>query len=137
MKKRSTPFLAIGFLIVVSLPIFAIKSHHNCMYDECYCIYYDGGFGVCVENAINNIYKSIAVLWYPVIMISCMVLSKYKTALSPFVVIVMLIALSIWGAFIDPAKWMFVVSLLPSTILLIVASIIDNHKTEKTKKLTP
>jgi uncharacterized membrane protein YjjP (DUF1212 family) len=75
---------------------------------------------MCVREAIDELYWVIAFVWMFVIYGSCMILYHKKNALSPFVIIGMIIALSIWGAFVDPSKWKFVLALIPSVVLIII-----------------
>jgi len=119
--------LAIGLYVSMLLPLLAGKPSHNCMTDECFRIVSGFKCGMCVEKAIDNLYMTIAVLWFVIIVFSCIVFSKWNS-LSPFVVIGLIIAVSIWGAFVDPSKWMFVIALIPSVVILIIAVALDNRK---------
>ncbi len=113
------------------LPVFFMNKHHNCHYeDECLRIWYEGKLGVCVEDAIDNLCLTISVFWWFIIIAGCLILNKYKNAISPFVVISMVLALALFIAFIDPSKWKFFIALSISATIFIIAAIYDS-KTNK------
>lgn len=107
-------------------PLLFTKSHHDCRYNECFKIFYEGRLGICVEKAIDNACMAIAVLMYFIIYGSALVLSKNKNAFSPFVVMAMVFALVVFIAFIDPSKWKFVIAISIPMVILIGATIYDN-----------
>lgn len=110
MKNKLHKVLGIALWVTMVLPCFFGTYHHNCKYDECNYILSDFKCGMCVAKAIDGLYLTIAISWVFINIGSCMVLSK-ANALSPFVVIAMTIAISIWGALVDPSRWTFVLSL--------------------------
>lgn len=126
-KKQVEKTLGITTFICLLLPFFAFESHHDCMYDECYKIFYNDRFGMCIEATIDEICKTICVAWFFVFIWSALVFSNDKNAISPFVVIGILIAFSFLMAFIDPAKWCFALSLLPSVVLFAIAIVVDKN----------
>lgn len=131
MKKkrdRVTKILAIALLVSMCLPILAVNIHHDCRYDECFRIFHNDKIGMCVEKVIDNTYSVIAIVWVFSVFGGLMILQKYKNALSPFVVMGLLIAFAVSGAFIDPAKWIFVIALLPSLAIAIIAVVVDNKR---------
>lgn len=138
MKKNTEKILSGILLATIFLPLIALsncKSHHNCYYDECMRVFNNGKYGICVEKGIDDICLTIAILWYPIILGSCMVFQIDKNAISPFVVMALFIAMSIGLSLVDPAKWMFVFSLLPSFVLYIIVVAIDSkNQKEKAKK---
>lgn len=133
-KKRIENIVALLLFATPFLPVFSINNHHDCRteIDECLHLHYfhkhDFVYGDCVIEAVDKLYFAIAILWYMVIYGSCIVFYHNTNTISPYVVIALIIAVSVWGTFIDPAKWMFVVSLLPSLFLLIMAHILDKKK---------
>lgn len=138
-KKEYTEKILAGILFATMfLPLIALsncKSHHNCYYDECMRVFNNDKFGVCVEKGIDDICFTIAILWNIIMIGSSMVFQIDKNAISPFVVMALFIAMSIGLSLIDPAKWMFVFSLLPSFVLYIIGVAIDSkNQKEKAKK---
>ena len=134
MKKLSiTSVLELAFLPSLCLPLIASKSPHDCRYDECYHIFYNGKFGMCVERAVDNMFFLMAILWLFTMYGALIIWNKRKDAVSPFAVTGFIIVLSVCGAIVDPSKWSFVVALIPSLGILITGFIIDsrNPKTEK------
>lgn len=95
------------------------------MYDECFRIFYRGNLGICVQGAIDTLFYALALLWFCTIYGSAILLSKNKNAISPVVFMGLLMVLAVFGAFIHPAKWTFVIALLPSFILFIICIAID------------
>lgn len=130
MKERLKNIFAVLFLGSTFLPIAALKTNHDCRYDECLRILSNYKLGACVQKSIDDLYFAISVIWYFVIIASCMVLYHKKVALSPYIIMATIIAFCVWGAFLDNSKWIFVVSLLPSLVLLIIANILDNKSDE-------
>lgn len=127
MKNKLHKVLGIALWVTQVLPCFFGTYRHDCKYDECNYVLSDFKCGMCVEKAIDGLYLTVAILWMFIIVGSCMVLSK-TNALSPFVVMAMVIGISIWGALVDPSRWYFVLSLLPSAVLLVVANVVDKKK---------
>jgi hypothetical protein len=132
-KYNLQNLFGIAFFAFMALPIIAFNSHHDCHYDECFRIYYNDRVGGCVEKAIDDLYSVIIVVWWFSIYGAMIVWSKQKNAVSPFVIIGILIGLAVFGAFIAPAKWTFVIALLPSLAILVTAVVIDNKYTKEYK----
>lgn len=133
MKKKDKLVNILGAAVILSLllPVIGLRFHHDCRYDECFRIFYKGRLGICVENAVDKMFRFLAVLWYCVIMGSALVLSKNRDATSPWIIIGVIIALAVFGAFIDPAKWLFVIALLPSLTLFMALVAVDSRNTKK------
>ena len=127
MEKKNQSIIGISCFATIFLPLFFLKSHHNCEYDKCFRVYYDGRLGMCVEKAINDMYFFIAVFWCVIIYGSALIISKSTNSISPFVVISLVLLISIYGALIDPSKWLFVISLFPSVILFVIARRLDKE----------
>lgn len=125
-KERLTSILAKATVISMFFPFIGFKPHHNCMYDECFRIFYRGNLGICVQGAIDTLFCALALLWLWTTMGCVILLGKNKSTISPFVIMGLLIVLAVLGAFIHPAKWTFVIALLPSFILFIICIAIDN-----------
>lgn len=117
--------LGIGLLISIFLPPLALNSHHDCRYDECMYVFYNGELGVCVENAIDTACIVIIVSIYFLVYGGLIICSKNKSTISPFIILGLVIVFAAFLAFIDPAKWLFVISLLPSFAIMIIAVSID------------
>lgn len=117
----------LGTLTFIScfLPCITFKSHHDCTYDDCYRVFYHGNVGLCVEYAIDKMFHVIVVLWWFAIMGGALILSKSKNAVSPFVFMSTLILFAVFGAVIDPAKWICTMSFIVSFILFIISSVFD------------
>lgn len=128
IKAKIENILGIATFISLFLPIICLKRHHNCMHDECLYIFYNGKLGMCIEDAIDDMFLIIAILWWFVVFGSAMILKNRKNALSPVVIIGLLIGQAAFGAFIDPAKWRFVIALLLSAALFITGVFIDVKK---------
>lgn len=127
-----------GGVIFISFipPMILLNQHHNCYAsDECHHIMHNGEMGICVENAIDDMFLFLVIFWYMVAVGSAIVLSKFKNAISPFVLIGCLAVLAIWGAFVDPAKWGCVIALLISICLFVVVCIVDHISKREDKKL--
>lgn len=125
-KKLKERILGILTYASLFLPIISINSHHDCKYDDCFRIFFNGRLGICVENAINSLFGTMAVLWWFIIMGGSLVLSKNVHSLTPFVFIGLFIALAVLGALLDPAKWRFVIFLLLSAGLFSALVIFDS-----------
>ncbi len=119
------------FLPTVSLAVY--KSQHDCNYDECMRIFYNGRFGACIEDAINNVSLAITILWYPVIIVSSSVLQNNKNAIFPFFVMALAIVLSIGISLVDPAKWPFVLYLVVSFVIFSIAVACNNKNVNSDK----
>lgn len=127
MKKDSLILLlAVAILLSISLPILCFNSHHDCHYDECLRIYYNGEVGMCVEKAIDELYNAIAILWYFSILGGLMIFDKRKNVIAPFVIMGLLIGLAFGGVFVDPSKLGFVVALLPALVIFITTVLIGD-----------
>lgn len=138
VKKRIIEKVLAGAVFIsMFLPIFGIKHHHECEYDECLKVFVDYKFGECVESTIEDMVLIIAVVWYVAIYGGGMILNKDRNAVSPFVFAALLIAQSIFCAIIDPAQWRFVVALLLSFATFTAAYSIANKmdKIDKNKEL--
>lgn len=130
-KNLKEKILAILTYASLFLPTISINSHHDCKYDDCFRIFFNGRLGICVEDAIDSLFVSIAVLWWFIIIGGSLVLSKNIHSSTPFVVIGLFIALAVLGALLDPAKWRFVIFLLLSAGLF-AASVICDTKNQQT-----
>lgn len=129
MKKNFlTKILAIALFLSMILPILALKSHHNCDYDECMRVFYNGKVGICVENAIDTACFTIAIGTWFLVYGGLLICSKSRNAISPFIIMGLVIVFVAFMAFIDPAKWIFVISLLPPFSIMIIAAYIDDKK---------
>jgi hypothetical protein len=133
-KQRLQKIIGVVCYAAMFLPLIALKSHHNCHYNECFFIFSDDRKGICVEKAIDDMYMAIAIIWWCVIYGSAMTFSKSPNSTCPFVIIGLIIAISIYGAFIDPSKCFFVAALLLSVIPLIVTIEIDKREIKKLPK---
>lgn len=131
MKNKLLSVFSILAYISQFIPFFLIKSHHSCEYENCIRLCYNDIYGVCIQKHIDDLYWIISILWLFVFTGTCIVFSQKVRSISPFVIIAMIIAISIWGAFIDPSKWMFAIFLTLSAAFLIIASIIDYKKTNR------
>lgn len=129
-KKKFWSIYAIFLSITLILPILVLEKHHNCEHDDCFRIYYDDRVGMCVEKALDDMYFFIAIFWASVFYGSALLLSKTPNYICPFVIILLILLLSIYGALIDPSKWLFVISLFPSTILFGVAVWLDRKQSK-------
>lgn len=97
VKKRIIEKVLAGAVFIsMFLPIFGIKHHHECEYDECLKVFVDYKFGECVESTIEDMVLIIAVVWYVAIYGGGMILNKDRNAVSPFVFAALLIAQSIF-----------------------------------------
>lgn len=130
--KRHLKRLAIFFLCSIALPFLTVNSHHDCGYDECIHLFYKGKLGDCVESSIDLICFAIATFTFFWAIGSLIIFSKSKNAISPFIIMILVILFAVFLALIDPSKWIFVISLLPSLILITIAVHIDS-KTAKTE----
>ena len=111
----------------IALPCFCFNSHHDCHYDKCMHIYDNEDRGMCIYDAIDTLCMAIIIGMYISIIGGILILSKDKNAISPFVVIVLFFALALFVAIVDPAKWLFCISLLPMLIGFIIAATIDSR----------
>lgn len=128
--KKNFPMKILAIILFCSmiLPMLALKSHHDCHYDDCMRVSYNDKVGVCVENAIDTACFVIAVgIWF-LVYGGSLICSKNKNAISPFIIMGLVITFAIFLAFIDPAKWMFAISLLPSFSIMIIVAYIDRKK---------
>ncbi len=127
--KRKLISKILGTLTFIScvLPCITFKSHHDCTYDDCFMIFYNGHLGCCVENSIDKMFHVIVVLWWFAIMGGALILSKSKNSVSPFVFMSTLILFAVFGSLIDPAKWICTISLIVSFTLFIVSSAVDER----------
>lgn len=130
MKKSFLTKILVIILFFCSmvLPMLTLKSHHNCHYDECMCVFYNDKVGVCVEKAIDTACLAIAIIWFFLVHGVLLICSKNRNAISPFIIMELIIAFVVFLAFIDPAKWIFVISLLLSFSVLKIAAYIDDKK---------
>lgn len=138
MKKGHPLYkiLAVAMCGTMFLPFCFLRSHHDCRYDECFRIFYNDKMGVCVENAIDNICSAISIAWWFITIGGLIVLNKNKSAVSPFVIMGLTIILAVSLSFVDPAKWVFVLSLLPSLAIMITVVIIDSRDALHTRQKT-
>lgn len=133
-KNLKEKILAILTYASLFLPIISINSHHDCKYDDCFRIFFNGRLGICVENAIDSLFGTMAVLWWFIIIGGSLVLSKNVHSLTPFVGIGLFIALAVLGALLDPAKWRFVIVLLLSAGLFAALVIFDSKNQQSPKR---
>lgn len=105
--------------------------HHNCRYDECMRIFSNDHLGVCVEKAMDDLCLVISVSVFFVVIGSSLVWSKIKNAVSPIVVMGLIVAISVFMARIDPAKWAVVFSLLLPFGLIIFCNYMDIREDRK------
>lgn len=134
-EERLVKVLGIIGFISLLLPFAMLKSHHNCNYDKCLRIFAEGNLGVCVKKAINDLCLAVSILWFIAVMGGSMILEKCKNSVSPFVFMVSLIALATFAAFMDPSKWTFAISLLPSFAIIIILCVIDKRNKEDKQKV--
>lgn len=139
MSRKAEKILGAVILISMIVPIFTLGNHHDCQahFDDCMIMYRDDRFGMCVLSAIDNLFMTMYVLWYLIILGGAMELSHDKNAVSPFVVISIFLAVAIWGAFVDPTKWPFVIAISISATLFLLAVYLDHKKTTVKKPSVP
>lgn len=126
-KVQIEKILGGATFVSLFLPIVFLRHHHDCMYDECLRISYNGKLGLCIENAFDDMFLIIAVLWWFVIPGCAIILNKRKNALSPYVIIGLLMVQAAFGAFVDPGKWVFVIALSLSALIFIICAFIDGR----------
>lgn len=136
-KNLKEKILAVLTYASLFLPIISINSHHDCKYDDCFRIFFNGRLGICVEDAIDSLFSTMAVLWWFVITGGSLVISKNIHSSTPFVVIGLFIALAVFGALLDPAKWRFVIFLLLSAGLFAVSVIFDTKNQQSQNEQKP
>lgn len=119
----------IGGSTFVSLffPVVFLKSNHSCG-DGCFQIWYNGHLGMCIEKAIDNTCFFIAIAWWSIVIGSAIIWSKKKNSTSPFWIMAMLFTCAFGSAVLDPKKWSFVISIIPSLILIVTAKTLDTKK---------
>lgn len=128
MKSKDCLGITLAIILFISLylPIFAVNKHHDCLYDDCMKIFVDGKLGICVEKTIDNMCGVIGVgMWFSIVG-GLMVISKNRNAISPYIITLLLIVFAVILAFLDPSKWLFVASLLPSFIFMVVIVVMDD-----------
>lgn len=123
--KTIDKILGIATYISLFVPVAMFEKHHNCDYDVCLIIHTSGGAGACIERTIDTVCGGLIVVWFIVINIGAIVLNKCNNAISPFVVAALIIIIAIVLACMDPSKWKFALSLIPSFVLLIICTCID------------
>ncbi len=123
--------LGIGTVVSMYMPILFLSNNgHDCEYDDCMMIFYRDELGCCIEKSINDLCLFLAIMWNVAIGGGALVLSKSKNAISPFVFIVVLLAISAFAALLDPSKWkFFFVSLCPAVMFTVSAAY--NNTNEK------
>ena len=122
-------FASIFFPIIVAANCI---HHHNCEYaDECMRIFSNDHLGVCVEKAMDDLCLVISVSVFFVVIGSSLVWPKIKNAVSPIVVMGLIVAISVFMARIDPAKWAVVFSLLLPFGLIIFCNYMDIREDRK------
>ena len=127
MKKSTEKILATLTFCSTFLPLFGLHVDHECMYDECYRIFYDGSLGVCVQSAIDKLCIFLAVFWFAAVMGSAVYISnsKKKNVVSPLLFLFLCVALAFGITLIDPSKWGLLMSLFSSYIIFCISVIID------------
>ena len=134
-RKTIEKILGYALFISIFLPIIELDGrHHDCHYDECMRIYTEGRYGLCIESMNDSISNGIVILWFFVIMGGAMILNKNRNTISPYIVALLVIIMAIVLACMDPSKCKFALSLIPSFILLIIATYIDNKNKDLRKK---
>lgn len=113
--------LGIAAFASLFLPLFFFRKSHNCHYDDCIRIFYDGDLGLCIKNAIDNACLVLSIIWFVLMIGGVMVkeLQYIKTAMA--------FLFGIFLAFLDPGKWMFVISFIPSMIMFAVCNELDKR----------
>lgn len=105
--------------------------HHNCRYDECMYIFSNDHLGVCVEKAMDDLCSVIIFSVCFVVMGSMFVWYHDRHSASPIVVMGLIVAISVFMARIDPAKWAVVFSLLLPFGLIIFCNYMDIREDRK------
>lgn len=98
------------------------------MDDECLRVFYNGKLGLCIEKVIDDMFLTIAILWWLAVCGGGIILNKRRNAVSPFVIIGLLIGQAVFGAFMDPGKWGFVIALSISAVIAITGMLFDSEK---------
>lgn len=109
-------------------------NHHYCdgYDDDCMMIYYEGELGTCVYKAMDDICIIIVCILFFVMVGSAYVWEKRKEALSPFVVMGIIVLIAFQVADIDPSKWMFAISMIfPFVVMILIFVINQNSKLNK------
>ncbi len=117
MKERTEKVLAWCTFASLFLPMLCYHNNgHDCMWDECMKIFYEGDLGCCVLRFTNDACMVLAVAWFFVIEGGAIIVSRSRAgSLSVFVFIAVLLAFSVFLAMLDPSKWLFAIaSLVPA-----------------------
>lgn len=130
-KAKIENILGFATFISLFLPLICLNHHHNCMHDECMYIYCNGRLGLCVEDAIDDMFLTIAILWWFAVYGGGIILNKRRNAVSPFVIMGLLIGQAVFGAFMDPGKWGFVIALSVSAMFFIISVTVDGKNKAK------
>lgn len=138
MIKREKIENILGGLTYFSMlvPMFCLSDNgHDCMYDECIKIWANDNFGLCIEKTINDLCIFLAGFCWPCTLIGgSLIISKNKNAISPFFFMMILIAVSVFAALLDPAKWRFVIASLFPAGLFITCAIFDSKNQTSLKR---
>lgn len=130
LRKAIEQFEVWGTIFSCFIPLLFLSDNgHNCEYDYCMKIFDGEGFGICIEKAINDFCLVLAIMWYFVVIGGLLIRDKCKTAVSPYVFICSLIAVSVFAALLDPSKWAFVFASLIPTAFFVACDILDNKRT--------
>ncbi len=130
LRKAIEQLVVWGTIFSCLMPLLFLSDNgHNCDCDYCMRIFDGGAFGVCIEKAINDFCFVLAIMWYFVVIGGLLIRNKFRTAVSPYVFICSLIAVSVFTALLDPSKWAFVFASLIPTAFFVTCDILDNKRT--------
>lgn len=128
--RKMEKVLGIATYISMFTPfLFLSNNGHKCEYDDCMMIFYDDKFGCCIQKGINDLCLLLATMWSFAVVGGALVLSKNKSAISPFLFIGVLLAISVFAALLDPSKWHFVLASSIPTVMFTSCAIFDIKKT--------
>lgn len=126
--QKTEKVLGIATCISMFIPfLFLSNNGHKCEYDDCMMIFYDDKLGCCIEKALNDLCLFIATMWSFAVVGGALVLSKSKSAISPFLFIGVLLAISVFAALLDPSKWRFVFASSIPAVMFTSCAIYDSR----------
>lgn len=130
MKERTEKIAAWCTFASLFLPILCYRNNgHNCMWDECMKIFYEGDLGCCVLKFANDACMVLAVAWWFAIVEGAIIVTHSKTVpLSVFVFIAVLLACGVFLAMLDPSKWLFAIASLVPAVQFTVCVWFDDRK---------
>lgn len=136
-SERYIYLLGILCIISICLPLFGFGKHSCCIFGEqlgnCVYINNDYGKGICVVEAINEICNCICVIW------GILIFSVKYNSLCTYVAMVLLLALSIFLAFVDHSKILLAtllsISFLIFVVIVFIANKIDKHEKKNGKEI--